>query len=327
MKGGESMPEAGKSSSASRRSRGHRTLPIYAALAANVAIAIVKFVVAGVSGSSAMISEGIHSAVDAGNEVLLLIGIRRSRRPADEEHPYGHGKELYFWSLIVAIGIFAIGGGVSIYEGIHHLVSPRRMGSMKWSLVVLALAFVFEGSALTISLRRFRAISKRGVSLWRRVRASKDPSIYTVVVEDLAALLGLSVAFVGVLIGHLTASHVPDALASVLIGGILATVAIFLIGETRGLLIGESASQALRADIRAAAQAEPTITRSSPPLTMHFGPREVLVNFEVEFAQDVGSAAVADTISRIEDRIRTEHPEVKKIFIEAVHEEASFGSR
>lgn len=304
-----------------------RLTPIFAALAANVAIAIVKFVVAGVSGSSAMISEGIHSAVDAGNELLLLVGIRRSRRPADAEHPYGHGKELYFWSLIVAIGIFAIGGGLSTYEGVHHLVSPRPRGNMKWSLVVLAMAFVFEGSALTISMRRFRATSKHRQSLWRAIRASKDPSIYTVVVEDLAALLGLVVAFAGVLLGHVTRSHVPDGIASVLIGAILGIVATFLIWETRGLLIGESASPALQAEIHAAAQGERAVTRSTPPLTMHFGPRDVLVNFEVEFSQGVGSAAVAESISRIEERIRAEHPEVKKIFIEAVHDEGSLGPR
>src|SRR5438876_6642485 len=215
--------------------------PIYAALIANLVIAVSKFVAAWFSGSSAMLSEGIHSVVDTGNSGLLLLGIRLSRRPADEEHPFGHGKELYFWSLLVAVLIFAGGGGISIYEGILHLLHPHPLEDPRWSYAVLGIAAVSEGMSLRIAWRAFRAASGVSPSL-RAIRASKDPSTFTVLFEDAAALAGVLVAFLGILASQLFDNPYLDAVASVVIGLILMTVATVLVLETRRLLVGEGMS-------------------------------------------------------------------------------------
>lgn len=293
-----------------------KPVALYGALAANLAIAVAKFVVAGVSGSSALLSEGIHSVVDTGNELLLMLGAKRSRRPPDDIHPYGYGKELYFWSLIVALLIFAVGGGMSAYEGISRLRRDAPASHFGWTVVVLAIAFVFEGGSFAIALRELRKVRRDG-SILDAVRGSKDPTVYTVVVEDFAALLGLAVAFVGVLIGHLTGSSLPDAVASITIGTILAAVAVFLARESRGLLVGERASAELVAAVRRLTEADDAVAHVARPLTMQLGPEEVLVNLEIQFRPDVATRDVGAVIDRIEERIRRARPEVRRIFIEA----------
>jgi len=282
---------------------------------ANLAIATTKFFAAAVSGSSAILSEAIHSVVDSGNELLLLLGLRRARREPDESHPYGYGKEVYFWTLIVAIAIFAIGGGMSFYEGIHHLFRRDDVTGLVPSLVVLGAAFIFEGSSFLIGLHQLRRRSHAG--LLAAVHESKDPSVFVVVVEDFAALLGIVVALAGVILGHELGSSVPDSIASLLIGLILATVAIFLVYESRGLLLGESATPELRTSLQRIVQSDPTVVRMRPPLTMHLGPEELLVNLVIEFKPMLDVRQIAAAIRRIEEHIRRSHPMVRHVFVEA----------
>jgi cation diffusion facilitator family transporter len=294
-----------------------RPIAVYGALVANLVIAVTKFIAAAVSGSSALFSEGIHSVVDTGNELLLLLGLHRARRPADDDHPYGYGKELYFWSLIVAIVIFAVGGGVSVYEGIHHLLHPEMLESFGWSLVVLAVAFVFEGTSFAIAAHRLRGGAPPGGSLVTMLRRSKNPSIFSVALEDLAALVGILIAAVGVVTGQVMRSPMPDAIASLLIGILLAAVAVVLAYMSRELLLGESASPELRSSMAAIVNGDSDVVRMKPPLTMHLGPEDVLVNLEIEFAPQLGTREVACAIDRIEQEIRRRHPAVKRVFVEA----------
>jgi cation diffusion facilitator family transporter len=289
---------------------------IYAAILANLVIAASKFAAAWFSGSSAMLSEGIHSLVDTGNSGLLLLGIRLSRRPPDDEHPFGHGKELYFWSLLVAVLIFAGGGGVSIYEGILHLIRPHRLDDPTWSYIVLGIAAVSEGTSLRIAWRAFRTASGVAPSL-RAIRASKDPSTFTVLFEDVAALAGVVVAFLGIFASQWFDQPNLDALASIVIGLILMTVATVLVFETRRLLVGEGMSPADIASIRRAAEADPAVERVRRQLTTYFGPDTVLLNMDIQFRPDLPSGEVEDSVDRIERAIRKDHPEIKTIFIEA----------
>ena len=289
---------------------------IIAAISANVAIAATKFVAAAFTGSSAMLSEGIHSLVDTGDGLLLLLGMHLSQRPAEPEHPFGHGKELYFWTLIVAIVIFAVGGGMSIYEGMARLRHPVPLENAVWNYLVLGLATVFEGYSWCVSFREFQK-EQRGREVWRAIHASKDPTTFTVLLEDSAALLGLSVAFVGVYAGHALQNPYLDGLASLVIGLILAAVAVLLAYESKGLLVGESADAQAVASIRALAAADPAVEWVATPLTMHLGPHEVLLNLEVTFRPELSAAEVAAAVDRLETAIRHRHPDVQRIFIEA----------
>jgi cation diffusion facilitator family transporter len=291
---------------------------VYAALAANFAIAIVKFIAAFFSGSSAMLSEGIHSLVDTGNQGLILVGIRRGRRNADDEHPFGHGKELYFWSLIVAMLLFSLGGGLAIYEGISQLTSPHEaeIGDPTWNYVVLALAFVFESYAWLTAYKAL-ASEAEGLPFWRAVRESKDPAVYTVLAEDTAAGLGLIIAFFGVFLSHRLEMPLLDGVASLLIGLVLAGVAIFLVKESHGLLIGERASPKTVRDIRRIVLGDATVQDVYDILTMHLGPQRVLLNLELVFAEGTPAGEGARAVRRIEQAIRASHPEIDKIFIEA----------
>ena len=297
--------------------RAHRPVALYGALAANLAIAVAKFIAAGATGSSALFSEGIHSVVDTGNELLLLLGVRRARRPADDDHPYGYGKELYFWSLIVAIVIFAVGGGVSAYEGVRHVIHPKELQSFGWSLAVLVVALVFEGTSFAIATRHLRASAPPGQSIVTTLRRSKNPSVFSVVFEDSAALIGIIIAAVGIVTGHAMRSPVPDAIASIVIGVLLASVALVLAYLSRELLLGESASPELRSSLGAIVGGDKDVVRMKPPLTMHLGPEDVLVNLEIEFAPQLGTREIAAAIDRIEREIGRRHPSVKRVFVEA----------
>jgi cation diffusion facilitator family transporter len=289
---------------------------IVAAVCGNLAVAVTKFVAAAFTGSSAMLAEGIHSLVDTGNGLLLLLGLRLSRRPPDETHPFGHGLELYFWTLIVAILIFAVGGGVSVYEGILHLVHPAPPGNPAWNYAVLGLAAVFEGAAWCFALRGFLAVKgEKGV--WEAVHDSKDPTTFLVLFEDSAALLGLLIAFLGIFLGQLLDAPFLDGLASVLIGLILAAVAAVLAYECRGLLLGESADPKTVDSIRALVEADPAVEHVRRPLTMHFGPEQVLLNLDVQFRRGLSAAEVEAAVDRLETAIRARHPEIKHIFLEA----------
>lgn len=296
--------------------------PIYAAIAANVAIAISKFVAAFFSGSSAMLSEGIHSLVDTFNGVLLLYGINRSKRPADEEHPFGYGKELYFWALVVAVLIFSIGGGMSFYEGIEHIKNPEPIKDPTMSYIVLSLAILFEGAALIFAVRSFRKTT-RGKRFWRAIHTSKDPSSFAVILEDAAALIGLFVAFVGVYFSYTLNMPVLDGVASIIIGVLLTIIAIVMAVESKDLLIGESADPEVRQSVREIVLAEDAVQSMKNLVTLHFGPEKVLIAMDVEFDDDLSPDDIEEAIARIEVQIRSAHPIVGRIFIEAKAEATS----
>jgi cation diffusion facilitator family transporter len=301
---------------------------IYAAIAGNLAIATSKFVVAAITGSSAMISEGVHSVVDTGNGLLLLLGIQRSQRPPDETHPFGHGKELYFWTLIVAILIFAVGGGISTFEGIVHLRNPKQIQSPYWNYLALGVAMVFEGISLAVAWREFSRV-RNGRGIWQTIHESKDPTIYTVVLEDSAAMIGLLIAFAGVFLTERLGNPIFDSIASILIGILLGAVAIFLVNESKGLLIGEGADPATLAEIRHLAEADKAVERVRRPMTMHFGPHTVLLTMEIQFKPSIPAVEIEGIIDRIEKKIRERFPDVKYIMIEAesitAHRQATSG--
>ncbi len=295
----------------------HSKITIYGALSANVAIAVLKFLAAAFTGSSAMISEGIHSSVDSVNQLLLLLGLHRSKKPSDKEHPFGYGQEVYFWSLIVAILIFGLGGGMSIYEGIKHIQHPEQLTNLAWNYSVLGGAFLFEGTSFIIAVRGLNKNKGIRGRFFKRLRISKDPSLFVVIFEDGAALGGLIIAAAGVFIG--SHYHFPpaDGLASVLIGLLLAYVAVLLTIESRNLLIGESMQPHIIDDIMKLVKEEKNVKTLHRPLTMHMAPEEVLLALDVQFLNRLSSTDLSETIKRIEDNIRKSYPEIKHIYIEA----------
>lgn len=290
-----------------------------AAVVGNLIIAVVKFVAAALTGSSAMISEGIHSLVDTGNGGLVLLGLRNALKPADEGHPFGHGKSLYFWTHIVAISIFAIGGGMSLYEGIAHIrhVAPGAgRGNPAAAYIVLAISALVEGGSFKIALRQF-AKAKRGQGAWRFIRRSKDPSLYTVVLEDSAAMLGLLFAFLGIFFGHVLRNPYLDGAASIAIGLLLMTVAGILVTRTHGLLLGEGMPPEALADIRGRVESDPAVARAGAILTMYLGPHDLLVNMGVCFAPGTSAEAMHAAIRRIEADLKSAYPETNRVYIEA----------
>jgi len=289
---------------------------IYAALAGNALIAVTKFGAAAMTGSSAMLSEAIHSVVDTGNQGLLLHGLRRAKRPADEQHPFGYGMELYFWTFVVAILIFAVGAGISIYEGIINLLDPHPVTSPHINYIVLGLAMVFEAGAWWIAFRDFRPASGR-LSFLAAVRSSKDPTVFTVLFEDSAAMLGLIAAFLGIALGQALDLPELDGVASIVIGVILALTAILLAYESKGLLIGEGASPQVLSGVRKIVGNKPGIDRVNELLTMHLGPEDVLLTLSLDFEDRLSSGQVEETITELEDEIKGAFPQVSRVFIEA----------
>ena len=289
---------------------------IFAALIGNSAIAVTKFVAAAVTGSSAMFSEGIHSVVDTGNQVLLLWGLRQAKKPPDAQFPFGHGKEIYFWSFIVAILIFAVGAGVSIFEGIRNLANPHPIENPMVNYAVLSLAMLFEGGAWYFALTEFSKAKGR----WGYVEAvqrGKDPSLFVVLFEDSAAMLGLLVAFGGVFLSQITGWLWFDALASIIIGLILAGTAAWLAYETKGLLIGESANLAVVDGIRSIAASCPGVERVHEVLTMHMGPDFILVNISVKFSDGTRAEQIESAIAQMDRSIKESFEHVKRVFVEA----------
>jgi|SRR3954454_5220495 cation diffusion facilitator family transporter len=294
---------------------------IYAALGGNLLVAATKFAAAAVTGSAAMLSEAIHSLVDSGNQLLLLLGINRSARPANAQHPFGHGLQLYFWTFVVAVLIFGIGAGVSALEGLNKINSPHPVENPWINYIVLGLALVFEGVVWIVALRAFRR--SKGMLGWlEAVRQSKDPTVFTVLFEDTAAMLGLLVALTGVALGQLLDMPVLDGVASLIIGLILAGTATFLAIECHSLLTGEGVAPEVQTSIHAIAAGEPAVAQTNEILTMHFGPNDVLVALSLDFRDDGSAAEVERATTRIERRIKAAHPEVKRVFIEAQDREA-----
>jgi cation diffusion facilitator family transporter len=296
---------------------GHSSkLVIYAALGANALIALTKFIAAAITGSSAMLSEAVHSVVDTGNQGLLLYGLWRSGRPPDRRHPFGYGRELYFWAFVVALLIFAGGAGVSLYEGLHKLHDPTPVTDAYVNYVVIALAMLFEGVGWTFAFRAFRA-AKGERSYLEAVRRSKDPALFAVLFEDSAALLGLVVALAGIALGEWLELPALDGVASIGIALILGATAAWLAYECKGLLIGEGVLPEVRRGIERILAEQPGILRVNELRSVHLGPEDVLLNLSLDFAGDLSADQVEAAISELERRIKAAYPEIRRIFIEA----------
>ena len=289
---------------------------ILAALIGNGLIAITKFIAASITGSAAMVSEGIHSVVDTGNQVLLLYGLKASARPADERFPFGHGKEIYFWSFVVAILIFAVGAGVATYEGIHHILHPTPTESPEVAYIVLGLAVIFEGFAWAFAFKAFRK-AKGQWGYFEAVQRGKDPSLFVVLFEDSAAMLGLLIAAGGIALGQFTGNPVWDGVASVMIGLILGGTAVWLAIETKGLLIGEAANTTVIDGIKAMAGEHPAVETVNECLTLHMGPQFILLTLSVEFHDDLDTGRIEQTIKALDTQIKAKYPRVQRVFIEA----------
>jgi cation diffusion facilitator family transporter len=295
----------------------HSLKVVYSGLLANVAIAICKFVAAGLTGSSAMLAEAFHSAADAGNEFLLWIGIKRSMRPPDALHPYGHGKALYFYSLLVAVYIFGIGGGLAVHEGISHLHHPQLSTHAGWNYLVLALSAGFDFYSWRISYRVLREKKDPNESLWDEIIGGKDPTIFTVFLEDSAGLVGAGLAFIAIFLGQRLKNPYFDPIASILIGLVLAVIAIFLGRESGALLIGERTNRARIRRVNEVIQADEAVERVGEILTMQLGPEQVLLNVEIQFQKGLTLDRLESAIDRIEAKIREVEPTIQRIYIEA----------
>ena len=290
---------------------------IYAAIVANLGIAVAKFVVAAITGSAAMLAEGIHSAVDTGNEFLLLIGERNSAKPADKRHPFGYGKALYFWALLVALSVFSLGGGLSIYHGISALRHPEPLQDPLWNYVVLVVSACFEGYSWNVSRRELNKRRKPGASLWQTVHASKDASVFTVFIEDTAALLGLAIAAAGITLGYLFDSPYFDPAASVLIGLLLVGAAFALARETGALLVGEGIGTEATRRVCEILRADPAILSVGKLLSMQLGPDDVLLTAAVQFRRGMRIDEVEAAIERLERAVAAAYPAIQHIYFES----------
>ena len=289
---------------------------IVAALIGNALISVTKFGAAMFTGSAAMFSEGIHSVVDTGNQVLLLYGLKRAEKPPDEAFPFGYGKEIYFWSFVVAILIFGIGAGISIYEGMHQVLDPQPIENTFINYIVLGFALVFEGVAWTLALIEFNR-SRGGWGFLEAVRRGKDPSLFVVLFEDSAAMLGLVIAAVGIYLADTLGLPWLDGFASVCIGLVLATTATWLAIETKGLLIGERANTVIIDGIRDITKSHNNVDQVNEVLTMHMGPEFILANLSVKFHDSATATDIEATIEQVDAQIKDSYENVKRVFIEA----------
>ena len=287
---------------------------VNAALVGNLLVALTKVVAALLTGSAAMTSEAVHSAVDTGNELLLLYGMRKAARPPDADHPFGHGREIYFWSFIVALLFFALGAVVSIYEGVHHLRSPVAITKPIVSYVVLGLALVFEGGSWWVAFKQFRS-TKGSVGYLEALRRSKDPATFTVLAEDTGAVIGILIALAGTIGAQILERPELDGMASIGIGVLLGVIAFVLARETKGLLIGEPARSELADAICTMARAEPGVQRSNGLFTVHMGPHQVVAALSVDFKDTLSALEVQRIVAALEDRVRKAHPEVVSLLI------------
>jgi cation diffusion facilitator family transporter len=289
---------------------------IYAAIAANLAIAAGKFVAAAFTKSSAMLAEAVHSTVDTGNELLLLLGLKRSQRPPDPLHPFGHGKLLYFYSLLVAVYIFAVGALLTIYQAISRLRHPQPSEHIGWNYAVLALAAAFELYSWRISYRELLASKDPNETIWQEIIGSKDPTIFTVFLEDSAGLIGAALAFLGIFLGQIFHSRYFDPASSILIGLLLAAVALLLGRESGALLVGERTNRARIRQVKKILEEDPTVEAVGDILTMQMGPDQVLLTVDVRFRRGLDVPQVESAIDRLEARIRQQEPTIERIFIE-----------
>ena len=289
---------------------------IIAALLGNALIAVTKFTAAAISGSSAMLSEGVHSVVDVGNQVLLLFGLKQSQKPASKQFPFGHGKEIYFWSFVVALLLFALGAGISLYEGIEHVMHPTEIHNPTLNYIVLGLAIIFEAYVFYIAIKEFNKV-RGDTGIVKAVKQGKDPALFVVLFEDAAAMSGLLVALAGVTLAQVTGNPVWDGVASIGIGIILGLTAIWLAYETKGLLIGEAAHPEMVEDIRQKLQNMDEIEAVNEVLTLHMGPEFILVTISADFKDELEVGKVEKAIQGIDREIKKAHPLVKRVYIEA----------
>jgi cation diffusion facilitator family transporter len=292
---------------------------ILAAVAANAGIAVAKFVAAAVGGSSALLAEGIHSLVDMGNGLLLLVGLRLAKLPADEAHPFGHGKNVYFFSLVVAMIVFGLGGGMSMYEGIKHIATPSHVENITISLVVLAISGAFEGFSFVVAMRafaRYRRDQLHDLPVQLAIRAAKDPTTFSVLLEDGAALAGILVAAAGVILSRVLHEPILDGVASCVIGAMLAFVAVIMAVESHGLIIGERALPWVVEEVRRIAASESSVARVVAIQTMHIGPEQVLVTLRLDFQDDVASGEIAVALARISTRVKESTREVRNVLLD-----------
>jgi len=289
---------------------------IYAALIGNGLIAVTKFAAAAHTGSSAMLSEGIHSLVDTGNQVLLLYGIKRANIPATSAFPFGHGKEIYFWSFVVAMLIFALGGAVSIYKGWTHLAHPTSIENISINYAVLGFAIIFESAALWVAFKEFN-LRRGSLGIYRAIVSGKDPTLFVVIFEDSAALLGLLIAMGGLVMYQLTGNPVYDALASIGIGVVLVLTAIVLAVESKSLLIGESANPRVVNRFREILEKDDRILTVNEVATLHMGPEFIVVTISVDFIDSLSSGQVESAVTSFTRKIKATDPRIRRVFIEA----------
>jgi cation diffusion facilitator family transporter len=287
---------------------------VYAALLGNILVAVTKFVAAILSGSSSMMSEGMHSLVDTGNQALLLYGYRRSSQQPDATHPLGYGRELYFWSFMVAVLLFTAGAGASVYQGIQHIRHPRPIEYVTLNYVVLALSFLFEATSWWVAFGIFRR--RKGTrSYWRAVRDSKDPPAFMVLFEDTAALIGIAIAAGGIFLADRTGIAEFDAAASLLIGAVLAVAALLVARESKGLLIGERASERIVGSIAELARSETGVEGATGIFTIHLAPEQIVAALNLEFVDDLRTPQIERSVLSLERRVREKHPEVIALFV------------
>lgn len=289
-------------------------LVVYAALAGNFMVAVTKLWAAIWTGSSAMLSESIHSVVDMGNELLLLYGMHRAGQRPDQDHPFGYGREVYFWSFVVAVLVFTLGAGLSIYEGVHHILDPEPIENATANYLVLLAAGVFEGGSWLLTLHKFKG-TKSYAELPDEVRRSKDPPTFIVLLEDTAALFGIATAFIGIWLSQHLHAPIYDGIASIIIGVILAVTAAILAQETKGLLIGERAHQGILDSILATVSALAGVVGANGVLTVHLAPHQILAALSVEFEDHLRTPQIETLVVDMETRIRDKHPEVVVLFI------------
>jgi len=287
---------------------------IYAAIIGNLLVAATKFGAAVFTGSSAMLSEAVHSVVDTGTSILLLYGLHRAKQPPDRDHPLGHGREIYFWSFVVAVMIFALGAGVSLYEGVAHILSPEPIKNVAVNYVVLGLSALFDGTTWWIALRHFKGRMRYG-DIFAAIRKSKDPSSFMVLFEDSAALTGLIIAFVGTYFSVRLDLPVLDGLASILISVVLAATAAVLAQETKGLLMGEAADQPIVESIMHIAEGMEGVAHANGVITVHLGPEHIVVALSLEFADELRTPDIEVKVIELERRLRHLHPAVIAVFV------------
>jgi cation diffusion facilitator family transporter len=295
---------------------GESRTAVVAATIGNLAIAIVKSIAAALSGSAAMLSEAIHSLVDTANDALMLYGIHASHKPADEEHPFGYGHELYFWTLVVGIMFFAVGGGMSIVTGIVHILDAQSAAASLWNYAVIGIAVVFEGISWYFGFHAFHK-EQRGRGIVETIQATKDPTTFSVLLEDSAALVGLALAFAGIFLSERLGAPWIDGMSSILIGLLLCAIAVVMVYESKSLLVGEGVEKRTAQALRALISADPAVAHIGRIATLYLGPDDVILALEIRFHGEKSTAETRHAIGRLTQAIRERYPRIRHVFLDA----------